>query len=86
MNFLMGRIRRARAAYELGRKLQAAIERGRKLHPWQGMGAQVVDLAEEISELSAEVWKWDNGNGSIERIKSEAIDCAVVALRIVERK
>ena len=70
-------MRKAREAYELGKALQRAVERGRKLHPWQGRRLAMDALLSEVDELRVEMAKRDEY-----RIRAEAIDVAVVALRI----
>lgn len=81
----MEKLRKAREAYELGCKLQAAIERGRELHPWRGVTHALSALQSEVDELGQEVYSGDPPNRE-GRITSEAIDCAVVAIRIAQRR
>lgn len=73
------RLERARRAYMLGRKLQAAMERGRRLHPWVDTWTEMDALHAEVYELRREVEL-----GLRSRIRAEALDCAVVALRIMD--
>ena len=70
-------LRRSREAYELGETLLAAIERGRRLHPWEGAGFQFIALLEEAEELRVAL-----ASGNPTRIRAEALDVAVVALRL----
>lgn len=69
----------------LGKRLDTAIERGRRLHPWRGQATQLVALRSEVDELAREVYggpcdAWVRQ----QRIRAEALDVAVVALRIAE--
>lgn len=76
-------LRRARNAYALGIRLQTAVERGRRLHPWMGVENASRALADEVSELASEIY--GTSRDKEQRITEEAIDCAVVAIRIAER-
>lgn len=75
---LSRKLREARQAWELGRMLQLAIRRGRNLHPWVSQEHSLTALWSEVSELSTEVRA-----ESADRVRAEALDCAVVALRIM---
>lgn len=70
-------LRKARAAYELGRRLQTKIERGRKLHPWESRRGALAALEAEVLELRKAV-----AVETEQRISDEADDVCVVALRI----
>jgi hypothetical protein len=74
---MLTKLRKAREAYELGKTMQRAVERGRKLHPWRGRRFAMDALISEVDELRVEVVKRDEC-----KIRAEAIDVAVVALRI----
>ena len=74
---MLTKLRKAREAYELGKTMQRAVERGRKLHPWRGRRHALDALVSELMELRTEVARADDA-----RIRAEAIDVAVVALRI----
>ena len=76
---MIAKLRQARRAYELGRKLQSAVERGRALHPWVSRPHSMVALVMEMVELRNEVISGDE-----QRITEEAIDVCVVALRVAE--
>ena len=76
---MIANIWRAREAYQLGRRLQAAVERGRALHPWVSRPHSMVALAMEMVELRNEVV-----GGDERRMMEEAIDVCVVALRVAE--
>ena len=68
-------------ALALGDVLLAAIERGRKLHPWRGLSDQLAATAAESAELRDELDKW---NIDINRVYAEAIDVFVCAYRARE--
>lgn len=70
-------LRRSREAYELGETLLAAIERGRRLHPWEGTGFQFIALRDEVEELRVAL-----ASGNLTHVRAEALDVAVVALRL----
>lgn len=74
---MLKRIRKAREAYRLGATIQRAMERARKLHPWKSRRHSMDALIDEVDELRREVVV-----GDVTRIGDEAIDVAVVALRI----
>lgn len=83
---MINRLRKARKAYELGKRLRAALERARKLHPWVSVEKQFQALVCETHELAAEVQKIHGHHDNHQRVIDEAIDCAVVAIRIAERR
>lgn len=62
----------------LGSELHDAIERGRRLHPWEGHQAQADAIRREVSELVAEL---EADNPDVERIYAEAKDITVCAYR-----
>lgn len=79
MNAMIKRLQKAREAYELGCNLQQAIERGRRLHTWINRLHSMAALREEVDELRDAI-----KTGNETHIRAEAIDVAVVALRIEE--
>lgn len=70
--------RGARNAYDLGRTLMRGVERGRKLHPWQGRRHSMDALVSEVDELRVAVVSRNEDS-----IRAEALDVCVVAIRIM---
>lgn len=70
--------RGAREAYDLGKTLMRATERGRKLHPWQGRRHSMDALISEVDELRVAVVSRTEDN-----IRAEALDVCVVAIRLM---
>lgn len=68
-----------REALAIGLEMQAALERGRRLHPWAGVEAQRRAVRSEAEELIEAVKAKKS-----EPIYGEAVDCWVTARRIVE--
>lgn len=63
--------------------IDAALRRARKLHGWTGRKLMLIALLCEVGELAYEILR---GNAPEQLIRSEAVDVAVVAIRIGEGK
>lgn len=74
---LISKIDEARECYRLGRELRTAMARARALHPWVNRRRSLFALREEVEELAQEIILSRDV-----RTREEAIDVAVVALRI----
>lgn len=70
-----------REALAIGREMQAALRRGRDLHPWNGSRAQLGAVHDEASEL---IDACVDMNGTLGAIYCEAVDCWVTARRLIE--
>lgn len=72
----------------LGRELDEAIERGRKLHPWVSQEHQEQALRDEIYELFSEAFEGyeitQRKDIDIKRVVAEAVDTLVCAKRAEE--
>lgn len=75
-----------REALALGREMMAALQRGRRLHPWGGVRDQVYDTHVEAGELQDACIQQGVGLGPADRtlIYAEAVDCWVCARRLLE--
>lgn len=66
----------------LGREMSAALDRGRKLHPWVDEQTMHDALCDEIAELREEL---ERDNVDNERVDAEAVDVWVTARRLKDR-
>lgn len=67
----------------LGRELDEAIERGRRLHPWEGLHQQIGAVVREHDELNTELDRYVK-DVDVDRVYAEALDTYVCAYRAKE--
>lgn len=77
---------RDKEALAIGREMLAALERGRRLHPWKGYNAQVLATQDEAEELVDACRVQRTTGQSCIRIYDESVDAWVCARRAVEGK
>lgn len=65
-------------------RVRNAVIQGRRKHPWRGRHMQFLALLSEVCELAEEVHAAGDDRRKLQRVQEEAMDVAVVALRIVQ--